>query len=427
MAACKLLLCIVFGAQAVLAVEADGAGAASDAAALNDEGVKLFSEGKHAEALRCFERALQCDPGSREIRTNIGKTHAAIGVTILNDAARIGGVRPAAARAQEPLRLALLHWDGDSDTWHALGYCHLELREIDPACRALERAVDFEGAGYRSWRLLGVAHELAGRLADGERAYERALALKPADSEVAIRLHRLRSDREALASYQVLRSDRCRIHYPESVRADLVLRVRDTLEAICAEMERRWTFRVPGPVVVICYPPGAFSEMTGLAREVGGAFDGKIRVAFPEELPAGGLDLTQVVRHEAIHMMLRALGEAPPRWLDEGLAQILDGDARADWQARWDALRAAEPQVGIWEREARFRDDDPATWVPLYLHAFFFLRHLRDNGQEFRIDMMAREVARGRSWDEAFRGVYSEGADAIDRRFREEAARPAQK
>ncbi len=400
------------------ALAADEAGGPRQAATLNDDGVRLFELGKYQEALARFRQALELSPASPEIRTNLGKAHAAIGITMLDEGMKAGGGRPVHRRALEQLQLAFVHWEGDADAWHAAGYCHLELRENESACKALSEAVARDPKAFRSWRLLGVAQELANRLDDAERAYLRALTLRAGDADLEQRLHRLRCDREALRSYRVMTTDRSRIHYPETLVADRVLEVKSCLEAVCTEMERRWALRIPLPIVVICYPPGEFAARTGLAKEVGGAFDGKIRVAFPADLAAGGLGLEQVVRHEAVHLLLRATGAAPPRWIDEGLAQLFDGDPREDWHARWNELRAAEPRVGILERQARFREDDPTTWVPLYLHSFFLFRHLRARGEEFRLDLLVREVGRGRSWEEAIRTVYSSTIEELDRHWR---------
>ncbi|MCA8961121.1 MAG: hypothetical protein KDC38_11440, partial [Planctomycetes bacterium] len=189
----------------------------------------------------------------------------------------------------------------------------------------------------------------------------------------------------------------------------------------------RWGVRISEPVAVICYPPGEFARRTGLHEEVGGAFDGRIRIAFPDELREGGLELSRVVRHEAIHLLLHRIGsQPPPRWLDEGLAQLYDGEDREPWRGRFRELLAAQPNVAVDEREGFDKSRDLTNWAALYLHSYFFCRHLLDTGHDFRLDMMLREVTQGRTWTEAFAAVYGASVREIDQKWRRALSEPVE-
>ena len=388
------------------------------AAELNEEGVRLFADRKYAEARRRFEDALELDPDAAEIRTNLGKTFTALAFGIIEEGLNGGGGSRVFRQALAQLRAGLLHWEGDGDTHYAMGRCHFQLGEFDAARRSLERAVKAAPKDFVNWRLLGLVHERLDQLDDAERAYRRALEIRPGTAEIPRWLKRLSYDRKAIGSQSKVSSERFRVFYPPELSRDQVETLLAVLDRTSASFERRWHVKRPRGITVLCYPPGAFGKQTGLHESVGGAFDGRIRIAFPSELSEGGLELEQVARHETVHLLLRQVGDAPPRWLDEGIAQLFDGDPRREWEPVWTTLLQAEPRVGIEQRRARFREDDPSTWAPLYLHGFFFLRHVQEIAGDLRIDMLVREAARGAAWGEAFERVFSISVEKLDREWR---------
>lgn len=386
---------------------------------LNAEGVKLFQAGEYQRALGKFQKALELEPGAPEIRGNIGKSYTAIAVKMI-EAARGSGERRIYRRALENIELALMYWKGDEDTVHAQAICHFRLGQLESAQRSLELAVKRYPRSHRAWRLLGVVRERRQDVAGALDAFRAYLKLKPSDG-VERRVRRLEYDQRAVAEFRVLRSTRFEIYYPTAVAKETAEQLQRTLREVAAELERRWTVKAPRKAVVICYPPGEFAEGTGLHGEVGGAFDGRIRIAFPAELAEGGLELVQVARHEAVHLYLRALEDPAPRWVDEGLAQYIDGDPRKEWEPLMEKLVREAPHLGIEDHESRYREDEPDTWAPLYVHAFFFLRHLGATHKDFRIDMWVREVVRGKSWRDAFASVFGDTPDEVDKRWRRES------
>ncbi|MEM7263461.1 MAG: tetratricopeptide repeat protein [Planctomycetota bacterium] len=387
-------------------------------AALNEEGIAHFEAGDFLAAVRRFEQALELDGGSADLRANLGRAHAAYGGRLVEAAAGGKGGQAASRTALERLQRALLYWPGDAATHRAMAWCHYRLREMPAAETALERSVEIDPKSFDSWRLLGVIREERGRFELAFSAYETALRLKPGDPLLTTRLQRARYDHEAVTSFRALRDERFSIHYPKELSTELAQKIQQLLTSTVKTFAGRWELSEPKGVVVICYPPGEFSKRTGLHEEIGGAFDGRIRIAFPEELEGGGLGIEPVIRHETIHLLLHSAGDRPPRWLDEGLAQFLDGDDRALWFPRFRQALAQSPNVGVTERELQYRSDDPTTWVPLYLHSFFFVKHLAEVGSEFRLDMVVREVRRGTAWDDAFKTVYGRSAADLDREWR---------
>lgn len=83
---------------------------------------------------------------------------------------------------------------------------------------------------------------------------------------------------------------------------------------------------------VVLYRASDFARLTGLGHWAGGVFDGTIRVP----IGPSGLDprLDGVLRHELCHAFVQRLaGGNCPAWLNEGLAQVLEDEARAGVRA----------------------------------------------------------------------------------------------
>lgn len=389
-----------------------------EAAEHNEAGVKLFEQGRFGQAVEKFEQALRLRPSSKEIRTNLGKALAAVAVGLMEEAhASPGADAKAHQAALEHLNQALLHWAGDADTYHAKAICLLHLDRVKQAAVCLEQAVSIDARAVRCWRLLGVARERAGNLEPALSALRKAQKIEP-DTGIAQRIRRLQYDVEAVKTYRRLTSERFRLLCAPQLDDPACQAIRQTLETLARELEKRWSLATPREVTVICYPPGEFGKRTGLHDEVGGAFDGRIRIAFPTELAAGGLEVRQVIRHEVVHSYLHQLPHTPPRWLDEGIAQVIDGQSREMHREAFMELLRREPHVGILGRQRRFRDEDTKTWPALYLHSYFLMKHVVSTRGQFRLDMLIRDVGNGRTWEDAWQRVFGQSVSDLDQEWR---------
>ncbi|HEV8335306.1 MAG TPA: hypothetical protein VGR67_02680 [Candidatus Polarisedimenticolia bacterium] len=101
--------------------------------------------------------------------------------------------------------------------------------------------------------------------------------------------------------------------------------LRDTLEEKYRELAERFQFIPPAPIVVILYPAEKFYDATRMPASVAGLFDGKVRI------PLGGVkamnpEVRAVLTHELTHAFVHGKsGGNCPRWLQEGLAQLVEG------------------------------------------------------------------------------------------------------
>lgn len=77
---------------------------------------------------------------------------------------------------------------------------------------------------------------------------------------------------------------------------------------------------------VALYTPEEFREVTGLGHWAGGAFDGTVKVPV-EDFDRDERRWRETLRHELLHAFVREVGGRDvPGWLNEGLAQHLEGE-----------------------------------------------------------------------------------------------------
>ncbi len=389
-----------------------------EAVRLHREAVGLYERKEYRRALKKFEEALALAPGEKAIRVSLGRSCVAVASQLLDSAGNTDSRE--LAHAASLLQKALLHWEGDAATHELIAMCAIRRDRLDEAERALTKAVEFDRDSARAWTLLGVIRDRRGKISMAIEALQRALEIRPSDPELLRRLRRLEHDRLTISEGRPLESSRFRVYVPNSLPLASGRSVLEQLTKVSEELERRWGGTPPSRAEVILYPPGEFSRRTGFAEEVGGAFDGRIRIAFPTELEEGGLSLEQVIRHEAAHLFLHRFSVTLPRWLDEGLAQLVDGGDRSPWPPQFLERGGAAAAIGLRERERSVEEEKPQSWAGLYLHSYLFLRHLEELHGQFRLDLTIRRIARGESVGSAFQAVYGETPEQLDRQWRSE-------
>src|SRR5256885_1254844 len=140
-----------------------------------------------------------------------------------------------------------------------------------------------------------------------------------------------------------------------------------------AQGRRRRAGARPAPVSVVLYERGQVSDVTGSHAWVNGLFGGRVRLPVGPALPARG-ELARLLTHEYAHAVIhhRARGRAP-RWLQEGLAQVLEGRAA-------DPALAASGGLTLSGLEALVTDPDPRRAHAGYELALFVVADLLDRG-----------------------------------------------
>ena len=215
-------------------------------------------------------------------------------------------------------RVALLGLSGEYLRQGKLGYARSQIEE---ALVEYPRDADFHA-------LLGEVHYREEDVEEAIAQWEAAYALR-ADPAVAARLEKARREFSVDREFRRGESAHFTFRYEGegAVSPALLDAVRDQLEGDYQSLAGKFQFTPPAPLVVILYPTRVFHAATLAPGDVGGLFDGKIRI------PAGGLkglgpDSRGLLIHELTHAFVHGKsGGRCPSWLQEGLAQLAEGKA----------------------------------------------------------------------------------------------------
>lgn len=137
--------------------------------ALNNLGLLLAEGGDHEEARRCFERATALEPGKAAWHNN----HA-------NTLVELFRFKDAVAAFDRAIAIA----PDAADFWSNRGIALRGLREEAEAIRSLERAAELDPTHLNAYSNLGVVLKEARRYDDAVRAFERALELSPDNAAI---------------------------------------------------------------------------------------------------------------------------------------------------------------------------------------------------------------------------------------------------
>jgi tetratricopeptide (TPR) repeat protein len=215
----------------------------------------------------------------------------------------------------------------DADLYEArVGYAIAQMRSGHDG---LALSVILEGVSRhpkisRLHEILGDLRNREERIEDARHEWRLAFKLDPTD-RVREKIERAERELASRSDFAFATTPHFNVRYDDHADGPLAHQVMETLEADWWTVSDRLDHQPLQPINVLVYSKVQFQSLTRAPAEVAGLFDGKIRV------PLGGLDrLTtdarRVLRHELTHAVLHSKTKGNcPRWLHEGLAQILDG------------------------------------------------------------------------------------------------------
>jgi tetratricopeptide (TPR) repeat protein len=335
------------------------------ARALTDEAIHFYAAGQFARACARFVEAAAAVPQSGARRMEVGRCFEGWGWHTL----RLG--RPDEAVAL--FRQGLVAAPETPALLKGLGVSAVHAGRPDDALGPLEHAARLQDDVQV--RLL-LAH-LYDHRDDPDRALghlRTVLAREPAHAAARRLLDKVERERLAERGFQRVPTP----HFLVKSRAtddgeawSPVLAALENAHRRVAE-ELGWTPRER--VTVILYDHRQqFLDVTGVHAWVGGLFDGKIRLPLGSPLLASP-ELERLVTHEYAHAAIHLLSRGrAPRWLHEGLAQILEGAAP-------DPMLRVPGAVTLRGVEALVADPDPVRARVGYDLALWLVRDLLDRG-----------------------------------------------
>jgi tetratricopeptide (TPR) repeat protein len=208
-----------------------------------------------------------------------------------------------------------------------LNLSRLQLRrgEFSSALDSLERAERLAPDDADTAVLLGWAYRGSNRLDRTVEEWKRALNLRP-DPKLDAALAKAQRDLEEERSYRAEESGHFTLRYSGGATAMFLPgEILRTLETHFRAIESELNYTPPDSISVVLYTDQAFRDITSAPRWAGALNDGRIRVPI-QGLTAVDANLSRVLKHELTHSFIhQKTGGACPTWLNEGLAQWMEG------------------------------------------------------------------------------------------------------
>lgn len=333
-------------------------------------------------------------------------------------------------RASDPgeaLRLARLALFRDPRSvagLQALGNAQLALGDPRRARETAEQALRLDDRDPRSWALLGDALAALGERKRADQEYQRSLEIRE-DPGVQGRRKAL-----GLGHCSEPVEGRFRIRYDGSANPPIGGAVLRILTEVHAEYAKRFGFRPDLPITVVLQTGARFRDNTPAAPDwAEGWNDGTIQV------PVMGLEapnphLVRVLRHELAHSFVASrTGNNCPTWLQEGVAQWLEGGDPARNDAGLAALARAGRLPNLLTLEGPFRALSEAEATSAYATSLAAVAHiLRTRGEPGLLRLIAALSDRLPSEEAlpvALAVSYAELQKALEDDLRTADARPA--
>ena len=210
-----------------------------------------------------------------------------------------------------------------------LGYLHLRRSEYKQSLEYLDRARRIAPDDPEVSKLTGWAYYGLNKLGLAVDEWKKSLTLRP-DQEVQTALAKAERDKDEEEGYKENESRHFNLKYSGAAEPDLAREILHTLEAHYTAIESELSFSTPDSIGVILYTRQAFMDITNAPSWAGALNDGRLRI------PVQGLtsvtpELSRVLKHELAHSFIQQKTHGlAPTWLQEGLAQWLEGKRSGD-------------------------------------------------------------------------------------------------
>jgi tetratricopeptide (TPR) repeat protein len=311
--------------------------------------------------------------------------------------------RLAAGDATQAVRLlqqALAREPNSLPALEAIIEAYLRLGDARKARDAADRALRLDERCSRCHALRGDALLAMGDRLGAEAEYRRSLLLRP-DSDVERKLKELAPPEASPTLPPPSRAAQFRIRYEGAPNESIGTAVLDVLNDTYAEYAKRLGSSPESPVTVELQTGVALAEDGTMPEWAEGMNDGTIRI------PAQGLEkptphLIRVLRHELAHSFVaERTGGNCPTWLQEGIAQWLEGGDPAREDTRL-AIAARQKQlVPLLTLEAPFRNLSEFDAAIAYAESLSAVHHIVKRRGEAGVVRLLSALADGLPSEEA--------------------------
>jgi hypothetical protein len=272
-------------------------------------------------------------------------------------------------------------------------------------------------------RLLGLARYDADRTIDAIEAWKKAQELSP-DSKTEHLLHKAERELRVEERCSKKESRHFTLHYEgDRTSPTLQSELLASLETQYQDISRQLGYEPSANIIVILYTKKEFVDITEAPSWAGALNDGKLRI------PIGGLssmtlEVERVLRHELTHSFIASLGWGRcPTWLNEGLAQIMEGRTLSGVAPELSQLFHDRKEVPLPVLEGSFTRFSSLQAEVAYAESLAAVEYLRDRYGLGEILRMVESIGTGESSEQALRNGTGLDYSGLERRLAEYLAR----
>jgi tetratricopeptide (TPR) repeat protein len=285
-----------------------------------------------------------------------------------------------------------------------VAYLYLRRSEYKQSLDYLERARRVAPEDPEVSKLAGWAYFGLNKLDEAVKEWKHALSLRP-DAEVEAALKKAERDKQEEEQYKENESSHFTLRYSGASQPALARDVLHALEAHYGAIESELNYSPPESIGVILYTQQAFADITQAPNWVGALNDGRIRV------PVQGLssmtpELSRVLKHELTHSFVqqKTIGLAPT-WIQEGLAQWMEGKRSDGNAAALLAIYRSDPALGTSHFGGNWMKLSSAEAGAAYAWALADVEYIVRTGGMGDLERILDRLAAGEAPEAAVRAV----------------------
>jgi tetratricopeptide (TPR) repeat protein len=306
--------------------------------------------------------------------------------------------------ALEDARSALIYLPEQPVLLMNTAYLYLRRSDYTQSLDYIDRARRLVPEDPEVSKLAGWAYYGLNKLDLAVAEWKHAASLRP-DAEVEAALKKAQRDKQEEEQYRENESSHFTLRYSGASEPSLARSVLHTLERHYGAIESELNYSPRDSIGVILYTQQAFADITQVPGWVGALNDGRIRV------PVQGLhevtpELSRVLKHELTHSFVgqKTLGHAPT-WIQEGLAQWMEGKRSELDAAALIAIYKSDPALGLTHYQGDWMKLSNAAVSAAYAWALANLEYIMQSGGMNDVDRILDRLAAGDDPEEALRAV----------------------